>query len=325
MTSNESFQWKPLIEQEGTIVSESPWGPEDEIGRLNWITEDSQRDVLSRIDPGPTYDLAVSLFLGMPGWLGAHDPKYDIWMTHTPAGTIVDDLGGVGPELSAKYSYSGDAMTMYTHTGTHIDMLNHFGYHNRFWNGWSPAQHLGSRHWMRGGPEKYPNIVARGVLLDIAALYETECLAPSYVITAADCAAAAEAEGVTLEKGDVVMIRTGRMRYWPDAEKYATDAPGIGMEAARFLCDETGAMIIGSDNDSVEVDPWEPGTFFPVHSYMFATAGAPIIESLWLEDLAAAGIYEVAFIGGPLKMTGATGSPLRPIALPLRARNGGSA
>lgn len=320
MTSDSRYRWAPLVEREGATIAQSPWGPEDEIGRLNWITADSQREVLSRIVPGPTYDLAVSLFMGMPAWLGAGDPKYDIWMTHTPAGTVVDDLNGVGPELASKYSYCGDAVTMYTHTGTHIDMLNHFGFHGRFWNGWSPEEHLGSRHWTRGGPEKYPNIVARGVMLDIAALHGVECLPPSYTITRADCEKAAEVQGVALEKGDVVMIRTGRMRYWPDQDKYGVDSPGIGLEAASFLCEEAGAMIIGSDNDSVEVDPCEAGTYFPVHSYMFATAGAPIIESLWLEELATDRIYEVAFLGGPLKMTGATGSPLRPMALPLQPR-----
>lgn len=319
MTS-ESYRWQPLVEMDGAVVSSSPWGVDDEIGRLNWITPESQQQVLSRIDPGPTFDLAVSIFMGMPAWLGAGDPKYDIWMTHTPQGTVVDNLNGVGPELASTYSYCGDAVTMYTHTGTHMDMLNHFGYHGRFWNGWSPDQHLGSRHWMRGGPEKFPNLVARGVMLDIAALHGVGCLPPSYVITPDDCVAASEVQGTPLEKGDIVMIRTGRMHYWPDPEKYGTDAPGINLDTARFLCDEAGAMVIGSDNDSVEVDPCEPGTYFPVHSYMFATAGAPIIESLWLEDLSEAKVYEIAFLGGPLKLTGATGSPMRPMALPLKRR-----
>jgi kynurenine formamidase len=318
MTSDRPYQWEPLIERDGTVVSRSPWGPDDQIGRLNWITADSQREVLSRIEPGPAYDLAVSIFMGMPAWLGAGDPKYDIYMTHTPSGTVIDNLNGAGAEQSSIYSYCGDAVSMYTHTGTHMDTLNHFGFHGRFWNGWSPEQHLGSRHWMRGGPENFPNIIARAVMLDIAALHQVECVPPSYTITRADLEAAADIQSVPFEKGDIVMIRTGRMRFWPDPEKYGTDAPGIGLEAARFLCEDAGAMIIGSDNDSVEADPSEPGTYFPVHSYMFATAGAPIIESLWLEELAADGVYELAFLGGPLKLTGATGSPLRPIGLPMR-------
>ncbi|MGJ3558594.1 hypothetical protein ACR6C2_04970 [Streptomyces sp. INA 01156] len=70
MTSEGLYRWQPLVERDGATISESPWGPDDEIGRLNWITEESQREVLSRIVPGPTYDLAVSLFMGMPAWLG---------------------------------------------------------------------------------------------------------------------------------------------------------------------------------------------------------------------------------------------------------------
>ncbi|WP_406349303.1 cyclase family protein [Streptomyces sp. NBC_00144] len=320
MTTEKPYRWKPLIERDGYVVSESPWGPDDEIGRLNWITPESQHSALSRIAPGPTYDLAVDIFMGMPAWLGAGDPKYDIWMTHTPQGTVVDKLNGEGAEVSAVHSYCGDAVTMYTHTGTHMDMLNHFGYHGRFWNGWSPEEHLGSRHWFRGGPENFPNIVARAVMLDIAALHDVEVLPASYTVTARDCRDAAERQRVALEKGDIVMIRTGRMRYWPDPEKYDADSPGIGLEAARYLCEEAGAMVIGSDNDSVEVSPWPEGTYLPVHSYLFATAGAPIIESLWLEDLARDGVSEVAFIGGPLKMHGATGAPMRPLAVPLRPR-----
>jgi len=76
-------------------------------------------------------------------------------------------------------------------------------------------------------------------------------------------------------------------------------------------------MCIGSDNDSLECYPCPAETFFPVHSYMFATAGAQIIESLWLEELAGEEVYEVAFIGGPLRLTGSTGSPMRPLAIPI--------
>jgi kynurenine formamidase len=256
--------------------------------------------------------------MGMPAWLGSGDPKYDIWMTHTPRGTVIDTAGGISAELAEKYSYCGDAVTMYTHTGTHMDMLNHFGYHGRFWNGWDPNQHLGSRHWIKGGPENYPNIVARGIVLDVARHHGVACLPDSYVITAKDCIDTAAAQGINFQKGDIVMIRTGRMTKWPNGSEFADNSPGIGLEAARFLCEDAGAMVIGGDNDSLEVDPSDEGTYFPVHSYMFATAGAPIIESLWLEEIAEARVYEVAFMGGPMKLSGATGSPMRPLAIPLR-------
>jgi kynurenine formamidase len=309
--------WETVLERDGHRVSKSPWGPNDEIGRLNWITPESQTAVLSGLSPTRVFDLAVSYFINMPGFFDAADPKYEIWMTHTPRGSIIDALTGMPAEIHETSTYSGDAISMYTHTGTHMDMLNHFGYHGCFWNGWTPEQHLGSRHWTKGGADKYPNIVARGVLLDVAGLHGVECLPDSYEITPEDLASSAREQRTALRRGDVVMIRTGRMIHWPDYEAYAVDAPGIGLKAARYLCEETSSMCLGSDNDSLEVFPYDPGTFCPVHSYMFATAGAQIIESLWLEELAAERVYEVAFIGGPLKLTGSTGSPMRPLAVPL--------
>jgi kynurenine formamidase len=52
---------------------------------------------------------------------------------------------------------------------------------------------------------------------------------------------------------------------------------------------------------------------------MFATAGAQIIEVVDLEALAAERIGTFAFLGFPLKLRGATGAPLRPVAMPLRS------
>ncbi len=114
------------------------------------------------------FDLNVEFFVGMPSWVAAGDPPYGIWMTHTPQGSINDNLSGVGSEVHEKYSYCGDSIHMYTHCGTHIDTLNHLGFYGKFWNGWTADADLGSRIWNKGGLDKYPPIIARGVLLDVA-------------------------------------------------------------------------------------------------------------------------------------------------------------
>ena len=93
----ETFTWKALHEQDGLKVSESPWGPDDEIGRLNWITPDTNRAILEHLDGSHLFDLNVEYFIGMPSWVAAGDPPYGIWMTHTPQGSINDNLSGVGP------------------------------------------------------------------------------------------------------------------------------------------------------------------------------------------------------------------------------------
>jgi len=308
-----------ILEQEGVKVSKSPWGADDEIGRLNWITQDSNRAILEHLDGSHVFDLNVDYFIGMPSWVAAGDPKYEIWMTHTPQGSVNDNLSGVGSHVHEKYSYCGDSIHMYTHCGTHIDTLNHLGFYGKFWNGWTADRDLGSRLWNKGGLEKYPPVIARGVLLDVAGMHGVDCLPDSYAVTPQDLQDTAKKQGVELHQKSVVLVRTGRMTVWPDFHGYLDGSPGISLGSAKWLCEEMGAMCIAGDTIGLEVLPSEEeNVFLPVHAYMFATAGAQIIEVVNMEEIAAEKQYEFAFLGFPLKLRGATGAPMPSYAVPLR-------
>jgi len=308
-----------VLNRGGLKVSKSPWGPRDEIGRLNWITRDTNRAVLEHLDARHVFDLNVEYFIGMPSWVAAGDPPYGIWMTHTPQGSVNDNLSGVGSAVHKKYSYCGDSIHMYTHCGTHIDTLNHLGFYGRYWNGWTADKDLGSRIWNKGGPENFPPVIARGVLLDIAGLKGVDSLPSSYAVTPRDLRGAARKQGVKLQKKDVVLVRTGRMQAWPDFHGYLDGSPGISLAAAKWLCEEAGAMCIAGDTIGLEVLPSEePNVFLPVHCYMFATAGCQIIEVVNMEEIAAEKMYEFAFLGFPLKLRGATGAPMPSYAVPLK-------
>lgn len=308
-----------LIDRDGVKVSKSPWGPDDEIGRLNWLTADSVKTILDRLDGRKVFDLNVDNFIGMPSWGAAGDPKFDIWMTHTPQGSVHDDLSGVGAKVHEKYSYCGDSISLYTHCGTHIDTLNHLGHWGCFWNGWTADTHLGSRHWMVGGTDKYPPIMARGVLLDVAGMHGVDSLDAAHGISPAELQDCVKRQGVELRQGDVVLVRTGRMQAWPDYDGYLLNPPGITLDSAKWLCEEAGAMCIAGDSIGLEVMPWtEEGAFLPVHAYMFATAGAQIIEVVNMEEIAAEQQYEFAFMGFPMRIRGATGAPMPSVAVPLR-------
>lgn len=299
-------------------VGTSPWGPDDELGRLNLMTDESRAAILGRIAGGRAYDLSVEYFIGMPGWQAAGDPRYQIWMTHTPRGTVVDDPLGVGEAQNGHVSYTGSAVSMYTHTGTHIDALNHFGVDGRIWNGFSADEHLGDRGWQVTGAETIPPIIARGVMIDVATALGVERLEDGYRITRADLQQALERQNTPLHEGDVVLIRTGRMQDYETAARYMHNPPGLGMEAARFLVEEGGAMIVGADNLSLEAFPSEvPGNYVPLHTYLLAQHGVPIMELVNLEGLARDGVHEFAFIGGSLKLRGADAAPMRPVALPV--------
>jgi kynurenine formamidase len=300
-------------------VGSSPWGTADELGRLNLITDESRAAILSRVTGGAVYDLSVEYFIGMPSWQAAGDPHYQIWLTHTPNGTVVDDPLGVGAAQNQHVSYTGAAFSMYTHTGTHIDALNHFGLDGRIWNGFHAAEHVGDRGWRVTGAETIPPIVARGVLIDVAAAKELEMLPDGYRVTRADLEQALERQRTVLREGDVVLVRTGRMQQYRDAAAYMRNPPGLGLDAARFLVEDGGAAIVGADNLSFEAFPAEVDTnYVPVHTYLLAEQGAPIMELVYLEELARDAVYEFAFIGGSLKLRGADAAPIRPIALPVR-------
>ena len=269
----------------------------DEIGRLAWMTPQSQAAALASSDASRPFDLAVDYFMGMPAWTVLGDPKYDIWLTHTPQGE--------GRE------YAGTAISMYSHVGTHMCSLNHLGSDGRFWNGWTADAHLGSRAWRVGGV--YPPIIAPGMLLDVARVHGTDCLPDSYAITPDDLTAAG---APALERGDVALVRTGRMSRWPDHEGFMNDPPGVGMAAARMLAEALEVMCLGVDCGGEPLPAEAPDAFLPVHSYLLADMGVPVIENMWLEDLARAGLRRFTLLAFPLKLRGSTGLPVRPVALP---------
>jgi kynurenine formamidase len=241
-----------------------------------------------------------------------------MWLTARPSGEVLDDPMGVGRVSNETVSRSGDAIMMYTHSGTHVDTLNHMGLHGRIYNGYSEKEHLGSRHWNICGAEQHPPVVTRGVMLDIAALHGVQMLPNSYGIGSDDIQAAMQRQGVLVERGDVVLIRTGRMSTWPDADRLIPDEPGLNLDGAKALAD-LGAIMIGADNIGFEQGPAEDEVNWQVvHTFLLTESGIPIIELVNMEELSADSVYEFAFIGACLKIRGATGSPMRPLAIPLK-------
>lgn len=301
----------------GIKVAESPWGPDDELGALNHLTPERSAAILARVDGTRSYDLSIDYFVGMPSFQGAGDPSYQIFMSHTPNGTAVDNLNGAGDAVNQHVCYSGDVVFMYTHTGTHIDSLNHFGVDGQIYNGFSADESLGSRGWTKGGAEVIPPIITRGVLLDIAKSHGVDCLPDSYAITIEDCAKALADAGLSLGTGDVAMVRTGRMGFWPDGSKVLGNPPGLSLEAANWLTSQ-GITAVAADQECVEVGPSQhEDNWLPGHCHFLAEAGVPMIELVNLEELSRDGVEEFCLIAAPIRLRGASGAPLRPIAMPL--------
>jgi kynurenine formamidase len=165
--------------------------------------------------------------------------------------------------------------------------------------------------------------VARGVLLDIAAARNVEVLPAHYAITPADIDAALARQQVRLQPGDVVLIRTGTLRFWgadgADHERLAEhDSAGITLETAKALVEQHGAMLIASDTSGLEVNPAAAGSdsFIPVHKYLLVEQGVHIGEFHYLEDLARDKVYEFCYVAAVNKIAGTVaGFTLRPLAM----------
>lgn len=203
------------------------------------------------------------------------------------------------------------------HTGTHIDALCHQSDALELFGGVPVDSRVQtSRGFSRLGAEEIPPIVAPGVLLDVAASEGAGSLKPGYAVTAAELEACCERQGTRVEPGDVTLVRTGNARYWEDVDRYLA-GPGVATSASYWLA-ERGVLAVGADNMAWDVigyvDP-DLGCQLAGHLVLLARYGVYIVENLDLEELAAAECYRFRFICTPLKLVGATGSPVRPLAL----------
>ncbi len=168
------------------------------------------------------------------------------------------------------------------------------------------------------GVEEMPLTFAPGVLLDVAANKGFESLEPGYAVTDEDLEECCGRQDVSVEPGDVALVRTGNARYWNAPDRYLA-GPGVAASASYWLA-EKNVFAVGADNMAWDVpglrDP-ELRCLNPGHLILLARYGIYIIENLALDELAAAGAYRFDFVCTPLKFVGATGSPVRPVAMVL--------
>jgi kynurenine formamidase len=165
------------------------------------------------------------------------------------------------------------------------------------------------------GADRLPAIFARGLLIDLVR-HQGALVEPARWIGLEEVKAAADHQGVQPARGDVVLIRTGNGRNWADPALYLKGA-GMAAQVSSWLA-EVGVLAVGADNMAWdwtgEADP-ELGFTLPGHVLLLVRAGVYIVENLMLEELGEAGVSDFTFVCLPLKIQGATGSPVRPIAL----------
>lgn len=305
------------------------WGPEDEVGALNEMTDASRLAALQLVSQGKVYDLGITYDRTSYRWPG-HSPA-EIITFRSPEG-VKRQADLPFARTASGTAWHSTALFINDNVATQIDGLAHAtqGEDNHWYNGFREADHGGDWGPRRCDASQIPPIVARGVLIDVAGYKNVPALPRHYRITVDDLKGALAAQGTEIHPGDVVLLRTGTLRHWGEtgsdhAKIGEHDSAGIGVEEARWLVEEQGAMVVGSDTSGVEWGPppdqmeayWrQTGSFMPVHNYLLIQQGVHTAEFHYLEELARDRIYEFAYICTVNKIKGTTaGFTLRPIAL----------
>ena len=218
-------------------------------------------------------------------------------------------------------SGANELLSLGTHTGTHVDALCHVAKDGRLHGGIDALEASRGGRFSVLGVDTVQPFLCRGILLDIARVRGVRALDGGDPVTAADLDAACHEQGVEVRPGDAVLIRTGWSLHWSDQPTFvgqATGAPGPDASAATWLANRKVA-VTGGETIAYERIPIGRGhQELPVHLILLVEHGIHIIEVMRLDDLARDGVYEFAFIAAPLRIVGATGSPIRPLALVAR-------
>jgi len=188
-----------------------------------------------------------------------------------------------------------------------------------FYNGFTSGEMNAGTGLKQLGIEHVKPIMTRGVLVDLPGYKGVQRLEGGYEVTLADVRGALQRQGIaesSIAPGDAVLFRYGWAQLWSKPLEYnAGQLPGIGIEVARWLA-ERKVTATGGDTSTNEVSPSKgQGVIIPVHQELMMKNGIFNIENLTFEELAAERAYEFLLIATPIRFKGATGSPLRPLAI----------
>ena len=298
------------------------WGAGDEAGSTNWYTKPEviKRALAANSGNGKVYSLGHPYTVDMP-LFGAR--KFALRIPGLPTG---------GPGLGANKVIWNDEYlaTEVGQVGTQFDGLGHIGVQvgpneMRWYNGFdvndlngTNALNNGSYGLQKLGTEKLHPIIARGILIDIAAIWGKDMVAGD-LITMDHVKQALEAQGMSdfqFAEGDAIIFRTGWEQHWGDPATYNNGCPGIGMEVARWIAEEVKAGVTGGDTWPVDAVPNpDPTCAFCVHTYLQTRHGIVNQENMKLSELAADKVYVFTYVYSPAPIAGATGSIGAPIAI----------
>ena len=285
--------------------TKSKWGPNDEIGAANYMTPELVLKAASLVKTGKTYALGIPVDTKTPAY-----PPRTFKLTVVQPGQAGSP--GLGP---TKTTYNDDIIDTWVGIGSQLDGLGHIGVEHVYYNGNKLADFADPTGLKKLGVEKVPPIVTRGVLLDMAAYYNTDVVKEGTAFNVKEIEEVAKKQGVEIRQGDVVIFHTGWLSLiGKDDKRYATGEPGLGVEGAKYLTGK-GVVAIGADTWAVETIPFESKNVFEVHQILLPMNGTYILENMDTAALAADKAYEFLFVLGQPRFKGGVQSMINPVAI----------
>ncbi|WP_315730189.1 MULTISPECIES: cyclase family protein [unclassified Bradyrhizobium] len=285
--------------------TKSKWGADDEIGAANNMTPDLVVKAASLVKTGKTYPLGMIVDTKTPAY-----PPRSFKITIVQPGQAGSP--GLGPN---KATYNDDIIDTWVGIGSQIDGLGHLGVEHVYYNGNKLADFADPTGLKKLGVEKIPPIVTRGVLLDMAAYYNTDVVKEGTAFNSKEIEEVAKKQGVEIRQGDVVIFHTGWLSLvGKDDKRYSAGEPGLGVDGARYLTSK-GVVAIGADTWALEVLPFESPNIFEVHQILLAMNGTYILENMDTAALAKDKGYEFLFVLGQPRWRGGVQAMINPIAI----------
>ncbi|MEI8237927.1 MAG: cyclase family protein [Actinomycetota bacterium] len=310
----------------GDLLKDSPknwgkWGPDDEVGSLNYLTPEVVLAAAGSIKSGKTFTLQVKMAnpAGDPVWPGRSGAVRI---------NVMDEghfIAGKGVETPGGAHYADDYMTCFLQGSTQYDALGHVWFGGQIWNGYDANTTIGglARASVCSIAEK--GVVGRGILLDMARWRGKETLDVAETFTHEDLMACAAAQGTEIRQRDILVVRTGWIGkfYKVSREEFYSDfvEPGLtySPELVRWFQEmEIPNLVTDTIANEVTVDPVS-GCVLPLHNALMRNLGVTLTEIAWLDDLAADcaddGQYTFLYTAAPLKVVNGTGAPVNPIVI----------
>lgn len=295
------------------------WGPDDQRGTLNFITPDRVLAACALPRSGQVISCALPF--------DSKGPQSGVGGRYNPIHTMIADggdaLAGAQDHFPGGFNYADDAISMPLQCGTQWDALSHVFYDGRMYNDRDISLVTSRGARVNAIEQIADGVVGRGVLLDLPRFTKQRWLEDGTRILPEHLDDCAERFGVSIERGDIVLVRTGMLTRCLEQKSWkgycGGAAPGLSVLCARWL-HEREIAAVATDTWGVEVIPNETKDCFqPLHMISLRNTGLLLGEIFQLDRLADAcaedGRYSFLFSAPPLPITGAVGSPINPLAI----------